>query len=84
MPHCWKSHVVAQICLLKNSRLGYDLHKSVGGFAISQGFLFSRNLASAKFRENKPLAKVSEFTGPHNIVGIQHKIQVDMGVQRRF
>ena len=39
------------------------INKRLRDFAISRGFyLFSRNLAYAKFRENKVLAKISKFT----------------------
>ena len=34
--------------------------------------LFSRNFAYAKFRENKPLAKISEFTVNHALISIQN------------
>ena len=37
--------------------------KRQSDFAISRGFHFSQNFEyAAKFRENKPLAKISEFT----------------------
>ena len=48
------------ICDVIYSRQRHDLPISVN--AISRGFLFSRNFANAKFRENKTLAKISEFT----------------------
>ena len=49
---------------VKNSQPGHDLPVSVNGshLAISR-VLFSRNFAYAKFRENKILAQISEFTG---------------------
>ena len=36
--------------------------------------LFSRNFASAKFRKNKTLAKISEFTLIW--AGLQHKVSI--------
>ena len=39
-----------------------DIIKLQIDFAILQEFNFSRNFAYAKFRENKTLAKISEFT----------------------
>ena len=48
----------------KNSRLRQDLPISINDRVIlpfREG-LFSRNFAYAKFRENKVLAKISEFT----------------------
>ena len=53
-----------RICEVQISRLGHDLHISVNGRVISryrESFIFSRNFAS-KFRGNKNLAKISEFT----------------------
>ena len=53
-----------RICHVKNSRIWHDLLISVNDRVISpfhEG-LFSRNFAVAKFRENKTLAKASEFT----------------------
>ena len=52
------------LCDVRNSRLGHDIRISVNGRAIlpiREGFNF-RKLAYAKFRENKTLAKISEFT----------------------
>ena len=48
----------------QNSRLRHDLHVLVNSrlnLLFREGF-FSRNFAYAKFRENKTLAKISEFT----------------------
>ena len=50
------------ICDIKNSLLEHDISKHWADFAISRGFLFSRNFADSKFRENKTIAKISEFT----------------------
>ena len=52
------------ISYVKKSRLRQDLHISINDRVIlpfREG-LFSRNFANAKFRENKVLAKISEFT----------------------
>ena len=56
--------VERHICDVKNSRQRHDLPISVNDRVISpfhEG-LFSRNFAYAKFRENKTLAKIYEFT----------------------
>ena len=52
---------------VKNSRLGHDLPTSVNDIVISpfREGIFSRNFAYAKFRENKTLVKISEFTVYH-------------------
>ena len=58
-PNSVKRH----ICDVKNSRLGHDLAISINNRVISafgEDFIFS-NLY-AKFRENKVLAKIFEFT----------------------
>ena len=50
------------ICDAKKSRIGHDLpiySKQRSDFAISQGFYFHE---TSQFRENKTLAKISEFT----------------------
>ena len=47
---------------VKNSRLGHDLPTSVNDISPFREGLFSRNFAYAKFRKNKTLAKISEFT----------------------
>ena len=56
--------IVRRICDVKNSEQRHDLLISVNDRVILplQRVLFSRNLAYAKFRENKTLAKISEFT----------------------
>ena len=56
--------VKRHICDVKNSRLGYDLPTSVNDRVILpfREVFFSRKFAYAKFRENKTLAKISEFT----------------------
>ena len=55
------------ICHGKHSRLGYDLlvPTKLNDRVISpfrEGFIFLRNFAAAKFRENKSLTKISDFT----------------------
>ena len=50
---------------VKNSQLEHDPPTSVNvkyDFAILRGFYFSQNFANAQFRENRALAKISEFT----------------------
>ena len=50
---------------IKNSRLGLVLPLSVDGRVILpflEGFIFTKLRTYAKFRENKTLAKISEFT----------------------
>ena len=50
------------ICDVKKSRLGHDLPLSVNDRMISplrEGFILAKY---AKFRENKTLANISEFT----------------------
>ena len=49
------------ICDIQNTRQGHDLPISVIDSAISLGFDFHET-SHAKFRENKILAKISEFT----------------------
>ena len=52
------------VSYVKNSRLRQDLPISINDRVIlpfREG-LFSRNFAHAKFRENKILTKISEFT----------------------
>ena len=55
--------VKRHICDVQTSRPRHDLPISVNyiDFVISRGFNL-RNFAYAKFRENKTLAKISEFT----------------------
>ena len=52
-----KRHIIH----VKNSQLGHDLSTSVNDRVISLGF-YVANFENAKFRENKTLAKISEFT----------------------
>ena len=47
---------------VKNSPLGHDLPTSVNGKSDFTSVLFSRNFSFAKFRKNKTLTKISEFT----------------------
>ena len=50
---------------VQNSQLGHDLHTTVNGsviLPILQGFIFAKLGICANFRENKTLAKMSEFT----------------------
>ena len=59
------NNVTRHICHIKNSRLGHNLPTLVKGQEWFRHFtrvLFSRNLASANFPENKILVKISEFT----------------------
>ena len=58
------NNVKWHICEVKNLRLGYDQPTSVKDREISpfREVLFSWNFAYAKFRENKTLMKISEFT----------------------
>ena len=63
--------VKRHICDVKNSRQRHDLPISVNDRVISpfhEGFSFPRNFAYAKFRENKTLAKISEFTVYHQMI----------------
>ena len=58
------SSIKRHICEVRNSRLGHDIPISGNGRVIlpfREGFNFTK-LAYAKFRENKTLAKISEFT----------------------
>ena len=54
--------VKMQICDPQSSRLRHDLHVSVHEGVYFARVLFSQNIAYAKFRENKTLAKISEYT----------------------
>ena len=50
---------------VQNSQLGHDLHTTVNGsviLPILQGFIFAKLRICANFRENKTLAKMSEFS----------------------
>ena len=50
---------------VQNSQLGHDLNTTVNGsviLPILQGFFFAKLGICANFRENKTLAKMSEFT----------------------
>ena len=54
--------VKRHICDVENSRLGHDLPRSVNDRVISafrEDFVFTKYVM---FRENKTLAKISEFT----------------------
>ena len=64
-----KSH----ICHVRNSRLGQELPTSVNDRVISpfREGLFSRNFASAKVREIKILAKISEFTVTNALIRLR-------------
>ena len=61
--------VKTHICDVENSRQGRDLPLSVNDRVISpiREDIFSRNFTQAKFRENKTLAIISEFTVSKNI-----------------
>ena len=68
MPHCWKSHVVVQICHLKNSHLGYDLHKSVNDRVVltfREGFSFRETSHLRSFAKMKPSRKCPNLKDPH-------------------
>ena len=56
--------VKRHICDFQNSQLGHGLPISVNDRVVStfRENFFSRNFAYAKLRENKTLAKLSEFT----------------------
>ena len=73
----FSNSVKRHICHVKNSRVGHDLPKSINDKFISpfhKGFIFMKvskgakirkrynQVPHAKFRENKTLAKISEFT----------------------
>ena len=65
--------VKSHICDVNNSRLRHDLPISVNYREISpyREDLISRIFAYAKFRENKILAKISEFTEPTTCVLVE-------------
>ena len=58
-----KRHI--HICDFRNSRLGHEIPISENYRVIwlfHEGFIFTKLHICAKFRENKTLAKISEFT----------------------
>ena len=62
--------VKRHICDATNSRLGHDLRIFVNNRVILafRVDLFSRNIAYAKFHENKTLAKISLFTITYSVL----------------